>query len=161
MIILINTNRMTPLVAPIGLDYVAGAARQAGIATDVLDLALAADPAAALRDYFAAHSPNLVGLTFRNIDDCFWPSGQSFVPGLAETVATLRTLTDAPIVLGGVGFSIMPERLLQVTGADFGIRGDGEEAVVALARELEGARRMDLVPGLLWQQDERVCGNRP
>ena len=161
MITLINTNRMTPLVAPIGLDYVAGAARQAGIATDVLDLALAADPAAALRDYFAAHSPNLVGLTFRNIDDCFWPSGQSFVPGLVETVATLRTLTDAPIVLGGVGFSIVPERLLQVTGVDFGIRGDGEQALVALARELAGRRRLDRVPGLLLYDGAAVRRNPP
>ena len=161
MITLINTNRMMPRVAPIGLDYVAGAARRAGIATEVLDLGLAADPAAALRDYFASHSPNLVGLTFRNIDDCFWPSAQSFVPGLVEAVATLRTLTDAPIVLGGVGFSILPERLLQVTGADFGIRGDGEQAIVALVRELEGRRRLDRVPGLLLYDGAAVRRNPP
>jgi len=161
MITLINTNRMTPLVAPIGLDYAAGAARQAGIAADVLDLGLAADPASALRDYFATHTASLVGLTFRNIDDCFWPSGRTFVPGLAQTVAALRTLTDAPIVLGGVGFSIVPERLLQVTGADFGIRGDGEAGLVALVRELGGRRRLDRVPGLLLYDGAAVRRNPP
>ena len=161
MIALVNTNRMTPLVAPIGLDYVAGAARQAGIATAVLDLGTAADPAAAMREYFSSHNPTLVGLTFRNIDDCFWPSGKSFVPALVETVATLRTLTDAPIVLGGVGFSVVAEQLLKATGADFGVRGDGEPAIVALARELEGRRRLDRVPGLLVYDGAAVRQNPP
>jgi N utilization substance protein A len=32
--------------------------------------------------------------------------------------------------------------ILQITGADFGIRGDGEAATVALYKELAGARRM-------------------
>ena len=30
MLTLINTNRMTPPIAPVGLDYMAGAARAAG-----------------------------------------------------------------------------------------------------------------------------------
>jgi hypothetical protein len=161
MIALINTNRMMPVVAPIGLDYVAGAARRAAIEADVVDLALAADAGAALRGYFAGRNPRLVGLTFRNIDDCFWPSARSFVPPLVETVRTLRGLTDAPVVLGGVGFSIMAERVLDATGADFGIRGDGEDAVVALARELEGRGRLEGVAGLLWREGGAIRQNPP
>ena len=34
MLVLINTNQMVPPIAPIGLDYVAGAARRAGIEAD-------------------------------------------------------------------------------------------------------------------------------
>ena len=161
MLTLINTNRMAPLIAPIGLDYVAGAARAAGIETDVLDLALAADADKALRDHFAGRHARLVGLSLRNADDCFWPSARWFVPDAAETVRTLRGLTDAPVVLGGVGFSIFADRLIELTGADFGVRGDGEEAVVALVRELEGGRRWDRVPGLLWREDGRVRSNPP
>jgi len=158
---LINTNRMEPLIAPIGLDYVAGAARAAGLEAEVLDLALAADPEAALRDHVADRDPLLVGLTLRNVDDCFWPSAEWFVPALAETVGQVRRLTDAPIVLGGVGFSVFPRRLVAFTGADFGVHGDGEAAVVALARELEGDRRFDRVPGLVWREDGRTRGNAP
>ncbi len=161
MLTLVNTNRMQPLIAPIGLDYVAGAARAAGMEAEVLDLALADNPDAALRDHFAARDPLLVGLTFRNVDDCFWPSAEWFVPDLAESVAQIRTVTDAPIVLGGVGFSIFPRRLVDATGADFGVHGDGEEAVVALVRELEGDRRFERVPGLVWRDDGRVCCNPP
>jgi radical SAM superfamily enzyme YgiQ (UPF0313 family) len=162
MLTLINTNRMRPPVAPIGLDYVACAARQAGIATEVLDLGLAADPAAALREYFASHAPSLVGLSFRNTDDCFWPSAQWFVPRLEDTVREVRLLTDAPIVLGGAGYSTQAAPILELTGADFGIRGDGEPAIVALYRELAGARQLDRVPGLLWRDDGgQVRANPP
>jgi len=161
MLTLINTNRMEPLIAPIGLDYVAGAARAAGIETDVLDLALAADPQAALRGHFARRHPPLVGLTLRNVDDCFWPSAEWFVPDLAETVGRIREVTDAAVVLGGVGFSIFPRRLVEFTGADFGIHGDGEAAVVALVRELEGGRRFDRVPGLVWRDDGQIHNNPP
>jgi len=160
-ITLINTNRMAPPIGPIGLDYVAGAARAAGIATAVVDLNLADDAGAALAAHFADHSPQLVGLSFRNIDDCFWPGVTWFVPALAETVAAVRRLTDAPIVLGGVGFSICPERLLAAAGADFGVRGDGEAAIVALARAVGGQGRLEDVPGLLRRADGPVVANPP
>ena len=132
MLTLININRMAPLIAPIGLDYVAGAARQAGIKAEVVDLALVDDPTWVLEEYFAATDPPLVGITFRNVDDCFWPSGQWFLPNLQETVKIVRRLTHAPIVLGGVGLSIFTEAIVERVGADFGIHGDGEEAVVRL-----------------------------
>ena len=161
MLTLINVNRMAPLVAPIGLDYVAGAARATGIQTEVVDLALVEDPAATLRQYFAAAGPRLIGISFRNVDDCFWPSAGWFVPDLAQTIQTIRNVTDAPIVLGGVGFSIFAEEIVGRTGADFGIRGDGEAAVVGLYRELAGARQLERVPGLVWRDGGRLVANRP
>jgi len=161
MLTLINTNRMTPPIAPLGVEYVAGAARRAGLDVDVLDLCLADDADVALAAHFRDRSPLLVGLSFRNVDDCFWPSAQSFVPELRETVARLRGLTDAAIVLGGVGFSIFADRLVAEAGADFGIRGDGERATVALHQELAGRRRFDRVGGLIWREDGRVRANAP
>ena len=112
MLTLINTNTMQPAIAPVGIDYIAGAAKQAGIETDYVDLCLADNRDATLRDYFSKHNPELIGLSFRNVDDCFWPSCQWFVPRLAEQINTIRKLTDAPIVVGGVGFRFSPRRLL-------------------------------------------------
>jgi hypothetical protein len=94
MLTLINTNTMQPAIAPIGLDYIAGAAKQAGIETEIVDLCLAENPDIALRDYFAKNKPDLLGLSFRNVDDCFWPSCQWFVPKLAELIKKIKTLTD-------------------------------------------------------------------
>ena len=161
MLTLINTNRMSPPIGPIGLDYVAGYLRSAGHEVDVVDLCLCDDPAAVLRAYFCAHDPELVGLTFRNTDDCFWPSAEWFVPNMLEFVRDLRGLTDAPMVMGGVGFSIYAERLVEHTGVDFGIRGDGEHAMAALVAELAGGRRFERVGGLVWRDGKAVIGNPP
>jgi len=161
MLTLVNTNRMLPPIAPVGLDYVAGAARRAGIEVHVLDLCLAEQPHAALAQYFAAHRPELLGLSFRNVDDCFWPSGAWFVPELCEIVAAVRAATDAPIVLGGVGFSIFAAQIVARTGADFGIRGDGERAIVSLMAELRGAQQWEKVAGLVWRDNAVVRANAP
>jgi tryptophan 2-C-methyltransferase len=161
MLLLINTNRMSPPIAPVGLDYVACAARRAAIETRVLDLCLAERPNAALAECLAQTRPELIGLTVRNTDDCFWPSAAWFVPELQETIAAVRRLSDAPVVLGGVGFSIFAREIVERVGADYGIRGDGEQAIVELYEEIRGGRRFDRVPGLLWQRQQEWHANPP
>ncbi|HOW97532.1 MAG TPA: radical SAM protein [Kiritimatiellia bacterium] len=149
MLALINTNRMRPAIAPVGLDYAGGAARAAGIEVAWLDLGLADDPSAAAKAFFKERSPRLVGLTLRNADDSFWPSAASFVEPLRDRVRALRRLTKAPIVLGGAGFSIFASEILDFTGADYGIRGDGEAALPALYRAVSAGDSPDRVPGLV------------
>ncbi|MGD1042781.1 MAG: radical SAM protein [Sedimentisphaerales bacterium] len=161
MLTLINTNTMQPAIAPVGLDYIAGAVQKAGIEVDLVDLCLADNADATLRDYFSKHNPELVGLSFRNIDDCFWPSCQWFIPRLAEQIAAIRKLTNAPIVLGGVGFSIFAPQIVEYTKADFGIRGDGEQAIIDLYEQLQGRWQFDKVAGLTWWEDEQVRTNKP
>ena len=161
MVVLVNTNTMTPPIAPIGLDYLAGALERVGVQVDIVDLCLADDPAGILADYFATHDPELVGVSFRNVDDCFWPSAKWFAPNLTRLVASLKTMTDAPIVVGGVGFSIFPERIVEASGADFGIRGDGEDALVSLLAQLRQGQEYGLVPGLIWRNESVVHSNPP
>ena len=161
MLTLINTNLMRPPIAPIGIDYMAVAARAAGIKVDVLDLCLAADADAALREHFARHTPRLVGLSFRNTDDSFYPSMQSFLPVLQRFIRQVRSLSDAKIVLGGAGYSIFPRQILECTGADFGIRGDGERAMLALAWAMQDNMHFEVVPGLFWSHKGRIHANPP
>ncbi len=161
MLTLINGNQMLPPIAPVGLDYVAGAVRRAGIDVELLDLCLCEDPEVALERYFDRRQPELVGISLRNVDDCFWPSGQSFLPELQGTVDIVRRVSDAPIVLGGVGFSIFAQRIVQQTGVDFGVRGDGEGAMVRLIEQLRGRRRWDRVEGLVYRDGRSLRANRP
>jgi radical SAM superfamily enzyme YgiQ (UPF0313 family) len=161
MLTLINTNRMTPAIGPIGLDYLAASVRQAGIDVEVLDLGLVEEPVGAMKDYFAMQNPELVGLSFRNADDCFWPSADWFVPGLKSTINTIRSFTDAPVVVGGVGFSIFARAIYEYTGVDFGICGDGESATVALVKRLQGTRNFADVPGLIWREGDTIYENPP
>ena len=160
MLTLVNTNRMLPAIGPLGLDYVAGSAAHAGIEVELLDLCPAADPDKAIAEYFAWRNPEVIGVSFRNSDDCMWPSGDSFFAELRRIVERIRENSDAPIVIGGVGFSIFPKEILECVGADFGIRGDGEQAVVELVGQLRGARDFGKVPGLLWRDGAGIGANR-
>ncbi|MHC4559329.1 MAG: B12-binding domain-containing radical SAM protein [Planctomycetota bacterium] len=161
MLTLINTNRMAPAIGPIGLDYIAASVRQAGIDVEVLDLGFADEPAKAIKEHFSIRDPELVGVSFRNADDCFWPSADWFVPGLKETIETIRTMTDAPIVTGGVGFSIFARSIVEYTDVNFGICGDGEMAIITLIHQLQGTRRFTDVPGLVWQENKIIHSNPP
>jgi radical SAM superfamily enzyme YgiQ (UPF0313 family) len=152
---------MAPLIGPIGLDYVAASAEKAGVDVEVVDLGLADQPEKTVKDYFSNREPELVGLSFRNADDCFWPSADWFVPGLKDTTKAIRAMTNAPIVIGGVGFSIFAKSIVEYTGADFGISGDGEFAITELYRQLKAAKRFEDVPGLVWRENNKINSNPP
>ena len=152
---------MVPPIGPIALDYIGASAGKAGIDVEIVDLCLADEPLKILQEHFAAHSPELVGISFRNTDDCFWPGAQWFVPGLSETIQKIRNMTDAPVVIGGVGFSIFAKRIVEYTGADFGIRGDGEQSIVSLVNELQQSKHFERVEGLIWRDNGEIYSNRP
>jgi radical SAM superfamily enzyme YgiQ (UPF0313 family) len=144
---------MVPAIGPIGLDYVAASLEKAGIDFEMVDLGLTDEPEKVIQDYFSTRKTELVGLSFRNADDCFWPSADWFVPGLKDTIETIRSMTDAPIVIGGVGFSIFAGAIVEYTGADFGVLGDGESAIIELYSQLKAAKRFEEVPGLVWREN--------
>ncbi len=158
---LVNTNRMQPPIGPIGLDYVAEALHAGGHQVDLLDLCWEADPSAAIERFFRAQSHGAVGVTLRNTDDCGYIRPQSFLPQLAGVVSAIRVCSDAPIVLGGVGFSVMPEQVLSLAGAEFGVWGDGEFALPELVSRRERGEEWRDVPNLIWRDGREWRRNPP
>ncbi len=148
-VLLVNPNRMKPPVTPIALDYLAHALSTQGIQTDVLDLCLCQDWKAAIDGYFSDGTVDAVGVTLRNIDDTTFASREFFLPDFKEVTDYLRRRTSAPIVLGGSGFSIMPEDVLSYCDLDLGIVGDGEESLPLLVRRLAAGEDLRSVPGLV------------
>lgn len=142
-LLLVNSNRMQPPIAPVALDYLAATLRRAGHAVDLLDLCFTPAPEEAIDRQLRAVDYEGIGLTFRNTEDCYYPGRAWYLPELVACVRALRARTAAPILLGGVGFSLLPRAILDATGADFGVAGEGEFALEAWAR---GERA---VPGLI------------
>ncbi len=171
---LINTNRIKPPIAPIGLDYVAEALHASGHRVRVLDLCWAEDVPAAIADFFASADDGLVGVTLRNTDDCAFTSRQSFLAPFAEIVGQVRQHTVAPVVVGGVGFSVMPELVLAHVDemspgrVDAGVWGEGEYAFPRLAGCLERGSGVTSaewreIPNLIWRrrrEDGSSCWQR-
>jgi radical SAM superfamily enzyme YgiQ (UPF0313 family) len=148
---LINTNRMQPPVAPIALDYLAEALHAAGHRVEVLDLCWEEDAHAAVDRFLKFSDFGLVGVTLRNTDDCAFTGRQSFISACVEIVGRVKENTGAPVVLGGVGFSVMPEAVLSASNADFGVWGEGEFVLPQLAGRLEKNEEWRDLPNLLWK----------
>ena len=160
-VLLINTNRIKPPIAPLAIDYLGAAVRAAGHEVSLLDLCWEADADAAVARAFAAGGLDLAALTFRNTDDCYFASKACFLPVLAADVARVRRHFDGPIVVGGGGFTLMPVPLLERTGATYGVRGEGEEALPALLRALRGDAPFSKVPGLVYREGGAWVLNPP
>lgn len=156
---LVNANEMRPPVGPLALDYVAAALTAAGFEPRLLDLTWEEDAAGAAAAHFRDQEPLLVGLTLRNTDDCYLAGQYSCLPHAAAVLALLRQHTAAPIVVGGCGFSVMPQAVLTALGADLGVAGDGEEALVLLAEALARGEPVQGVPGLVWRERGRLQAN--
>jgi radical SAM superfamily enzyme YgiQ (UPF0313 family) len=150
---LVNTNRIKPPIAPIGLDYVAEALNEAGHSVAVLDLCWNHERVSVIADFFDNKDFGLIGITLRNTDDCALTSRQSFLGEFGGIVNTIRKYTDGLIVLGGVGFSVMPEEALKCCMADAGMVGDGEFGFVELADRIEAKQQWNDLGGLIWPCD--------
>lgn len=153
--VLINSNVIKPPVSPVGLEYAAEALLWAGFKVDIIDLAFEEDWKQALSSR-VPEDALAVGITLRNTDDCSFYSRKYFIPWVREVVQEAKKYTAAPVVLGGVGFSIFPEPCLEKTEADFGIEGDGEEAIVLLAKALAGSQHVSLIHNLVFRSEGKI-----
>ena len=159
--LLINTNVARPPVSPVGLEYVGEALVEAKMPVEVLDLTFETDWNAALARQLKGNEPLAVGLAIRNTDDSSFATKKSFLPWICEVVTEVRQLTQAFVLLGGVGFSVMPDAILRLTRADAGIAGDGEEAVPTLYRCLANGEGISHVPNMVyWHKGNIVCNPR-
>jgi len=159
-VLFVNTNTIKPPIAPLAIDYIAAVLQADGHDVRLLDLCWAHDAQRAVAEAVAGDNIDLAAVTFRNTDDCYFASGCSFVPALREDLAMLRKQFDGPIVLGGGGFSLMPVPLLDSAGGDFGVRGEGELAMPALIRAIEGNIPLAEVPGLVYKENGKWRENR-
>jgi radical SAM superfamily enzyme YgiQ (UPF0313 family) len=158
LLISANTERINLLPLPLGLGYVAAATRNAGHDVRVLDLMAENDSEPLIRAAIASFSPDVIGISVRNIDDQM-RGGRFLLDEARLVVRHCRRHSDAPIVLGGAGYSIFPEGALAYLGADMGIQGEGEVAFPDLIGRM--AQRGDLseTPGL-YLRDRGLLGKR-
>ena len=154
LLIAANTERISMVALPYGLGLVAAALRQAGHEVAFLDLLDASDLRASIQQAIRGSAPEVIGLSIRNIDDQNRQEPHFLLEKAREVVTACRAASQAPIVLGGPGYSIFPRETLAYLGADYGIRGDGEAAFPALLERLRCGRDPRDLPGI------QVAGDR-
>jgi radical SAM superfamily enzyme YgiQ (UPF0313 family) len=128
LLISANTEKLPDPVFPIGAAYMAAVAEQHGHTVDTLDLCFLDSVHAALDEQIRTTQPDVVGISLRNLDSSSYPQNTSYIDDYKELVDTVRGLTSAPVMLGGSGFTVMPDTIMEYLAADIGVVGEGELA---------------------------------
>ncbi len=157
-----NREKLPNAVVPVGLLYIMAATPDRHDKT-LIDLCFEDEPNAVLRDGLKDLQPDLVAISMRNIQRNDYGDPKETVDYYAGLVEDIRAASSAKVVLGGSGFSVMPEELMQHIKPDFGISGEGEFAFPKLLEALEdGNNGLDEIGALhYWHNDEVVANTRP
>ncbi|MEW6068524.1 MAG: lipid biosynthesis B12-binding/radical SAM protein [Nitrospirota bacterium] len=132
-----NRERLPDPVFPIGLAYVAGALHKAGHEVHVVDLCFAEDIEGMLKSSIQNFLPDVIGISMRNIDDVSYPRSISYISLYKSILNICKGSSDALIVAGGSGFTIMPLEFMSALDIDYGVVGEGETAVVDLMKYIQ------------------------
>ncbi|HBG05486.1 MAG: B12-binding domain-containing radical SAM protein [Geobacteraceae bacterium GWC2_58_44] len=131
------------------------AAHLAGHEVKIVDLVLVHKHIRSwLQSFLLEFPPELIGI-----------SSMSFQYRSALTVMAIcrEYAPQAKIVVGGYHATLSYAELCGATAPpfDYLIRGEGEQALPALVRALDGERQFDSVPGLSWARDGIFLHNPP
>ncbi|MFC1884908.1 lipid biosynthesis B12-binding/radical SAM protein [Thermodesulfobacteriota bacterium] len=135
-----NIESIPDPVFPIGLAYICGALKQEGISNKVLDLCFTEDFEEAIKSSIESYQPDVIGMSLRNLDNVSLQDYTAYLPFYRRVVETIRKYSNALIVLGGSGFSLHPQTVLEYLGCDYGIVGEGEKSFVKLINAIDGNR---------------------
>ncbi len=154
-VLVISTNRnLFPVpVFPLGACLVAGAAERAGHDVKVLDLMFEKNPLGAVEKSIERTTPEVIGLSVRNIDNNDMQRPAFFIDDVASVAAAIRAKTRAQIVLGGSAVSVMPEEIMRRAGAGCAVLGDGETVFPQLLQIFPSDRVPHEIPGTAWIAD--------
>ncbi len=174
-ILLISTNRHDRFVGslpvrpiPLGLAILLGALRETRHEVQVLDLMFEHLPRRAIRRAIWESSPDLIGMSVRNLDAVGGrrvprPLGgvRSFLPEVGSWIRTCRQASEAPLVLGGPAVSLLPREAFAALVPDLLLAGDASQTFPELAERLEGGTPWKDLPGLVYRDGRAIRMNPP
>ncbi|HNZ10042.1 MAG: Ribosomal protein S12 methylthiotransferase RimO [Deltaproteobacteria bacterium ADurb.Bin151] len=155
-VLLISANRMKKPypVYPLGLDYVVGVlnARYETKILDVNELSSLEKLGEQVRSY----TPDYIGLSIRNIDNTDTINSKGFLSDYQQLVDVIRRNSQAPLILGGSGYTVFPLEFIHALDADYGIAGEGERFPELLAA-LEDKTDVTAISGIVTRQSTSVA----
>ena len=134
-ILLISANvTLSPYpLYPLGVSIIAAVLTKAGHEVRQADFLQQNTSLEAIGREVQEFGPDLVGISVRNIDNVNLMHEQYYIQNVKNLVTTVRGVSKAKVLLGGAGFSLIPDLILKETGADYGIVGEGEVLAVEFA----------------------------
>lgn len=154
-VLLISVNNETDPypVAPIGAAYIATALNNKRHDVHILDLCFVENDFLATGDILKEFLPDVIGISIRNIDNLTYNQSIFYLPRIKDIVNFIKSNTSVPVIIGGSGFSILPEEVLRYLQIDLGIVGEGETAFSALVDTIENGGDIHTIPNLCYIED--------
>ncbi len=97
------------------------------------------------------YQPDLVALSLRNLDNLDTTAYRSYLSSYREVMNIICSHSQAPVVLGGSGFSLLPHDLLRRLDCHLGVIGPGEGALISILQALDEGK--GFFPQLLYGTD--------
>jgi putative variant cofactor biosynthesis B12-binding/radical SAM domain protein 1 len=141
-------------VYPLGIVTLGTHLKRRGFDVQLLDLNIEPDAFGALIRELREFGPDAIGISLRNIDPLANKTS-SLIPPFKATVRVIaKVAPDVPVIVGGTGYSLFPERILEeLPEINYGLAGEAEETLPELLEWLEAS-------GLLGSRGSRgSCGS--
>ena len=130
---------------PLGLAYVAGALEKAGFLVQVIDNYLLKKSLEEIKAEIKRLSPEILGMTCGSV---------TYGRCVETAKAVKEVLPSCKVVVGGWHGSYLPDSLLQHPEIDYVIMGEGEHAIVELAKSITSNNDKSVIhkiPGLAFR----------
>jgi hypothetical protein len=118
-----------------------------------------------LNSLFQRFRPRMIGIHLRQIDAisiyAYQNNPEPFLP-VADTkrlIDLLRQKTKAPIVLGGIGFTIQHEKLAHYLQPDFAVKGSPDDFFSSFESILKG-EKLNEVNNLIYRENSKYLINK-
>jgi radical SAM superfamily enzyme YgiQ (UPF0313 family) len=143
-----HTEQINMPTLPLGLVCVATATQKAGHEIKIVDLMNHGDTRLVIKKVLEEFHPDAIGISVRNIDDQSMKDTRFLLDQVRGVIADCRNFSQAPVILGGAGYSIYPGACLAYVEAEIGIQGEGEIAFPALVDRIQKGADLTGIPGL-------------
>ena len=163
LLLSVNKEKAVRPVLPIGMMTVAAQVLKAGHKVDCLDLCFEVDDETCVKKKVKDDQPDVIGISIRNIDSQSFLEPIFYSPLVLQVVEWCRAeKLNAIIVLGGAGFSQVPEELLRYTNADYGLMSFAEKSMPLLMDRISQDQSVDDVEGIIYlSTDGTVYPKKP
>lgn len=163
-VLLINSNQFKypwP-VLPFGLCCIAAAVEHIGHQVYLLDLCFAGDSKKEIEEALQRHSPDIIGISIRNIDNGTGYNTQFLLNDVRrQVVSECKRLFSGPIIIGGPAVGVSGEEMLAFFDLEYAVQGDGELAMIEFIRRFEQQASFEGLDGLIIRRNGKIIQRNP
>lgn len=159
LLIAVNQEKHPYPVQPIGAIYIAAALNEKGHEVRFLDLNFVENFTREIALVIDEFQPSVIGISMRNVDNLFYARMEFYLPKIKEIVDCCKEKSSARLIIGGSGFSVMPEEILKYLNVDLGVMGNGEKVICDLVSKIEAGTEIESGEGIVYEKNGHYFRN--